>query len=102
MKESGEMSDAPQIEGLGHLRRVIREEIDRAKREGVGSLYLEGCRRVEDRALVDEQVRALLDAEPGCRLMASHATAEGYLITVGGIGEYVPGALLLDDLPPAD
>ena len=96
------MADAPRVEGVGHLRRIIVEEIERAKREGVGCLYLEGCLRAGDRALVDAQARLLVAAEPGCRLLASQPTAGGYAITVGRRARPPLHEMLLGDLPPAD
>jgi hypothetical protein len=81
------MADAaPRIEDLPHLRRIIRDELERAGREGLGCLFLEGCVRTADRALVDEQVRAVLAAEPGCRLISAHATPAGYLLNLGRVG----------------
>ena len=80
------MGDAPRVEGLPHLRRIIGEEMERAKREGLGCLYLDGCLRSADRALVDEQVGALLAAEPGCRLISTHPTPAGYWLNLGRVG----------------
>ena len=84
------MADAPRVEGLAHLRRIIVAETERAKREGVGCLYLDGCVRAEDRALVDEQVRLVLAGDPACRLVAAQPTADGYAITVGRVAGSVP------------
>jgi hypothetical protein len=47
------MADASRVEGLPHLRRILAEEAARAEREGLGCLYLAGCLRSGDRALVD-------------------------------------------------
>ena len=96
------MADAPQIEGLGHLRRIIREEIERAKREGVGCLGLAGCLRAGDRDLVDAEVRLVLAAEPGCRLLASHPTADGYVVAFGRIAGPGPDQAVPLDLPLAE
>ena len=32
------MADAPRVQGLAHLRRIIRDEVERARREGMGCL----------------------------------------------------------------
>lgn len=86
------MVDAPRVEGLPHLRRIIREEIERAGREGLGCLFLEGCLRAGDRALVDEQVRLVLTAEPGCRLLSSGVVAGGYSVNFGRVVPAPPAA----------
>jgi hypothetical protein len=96
------MTDAPRVEGLAHLRHIIWEEMERAKREGVGCLCLEGCLRAGDRALVDEQVRLLAATEPGCRLLAAHPTADGYVVAFGRVMEYVLEQATPIDLPVAD
>lgn len=80
------MGDAPRVEGLGHLRRIISDEMERARREGLGCLFLDGCLRAGDRALVDEEVGALLAAEPGCRLISAHPTPAGYCLNLGRVG----------------
>ena len=81
------MADAaPQVEGLPHLRRILRDEAARAEREGLGCLYLEGCLRAADRALVDEQVRLILAAAPGCRLLSALPTPDGYVVNLRRAG----------------
>ena len=96
------MADAPRVEGLGHLRRIIWDEIERAKREGVGCLYLEGCLRAWDRDLVDAQAQLLLAAEPDCRLLASSPTAAGYGLTFGWVAATVRDEAIPFDLPLGD
>ena len=96
------MADAPRVEGLAHLRRIIAEEIARAGREGLGCLYLDGCLRAGDRDLVDAQVRLALAADPGCRLLSSQAIAGGYLLAFGRLAGPLPDEAAAIDLPPAD
>ena len=70
----------PTVRDLLHLRHIVRVEMERARREGHSTLYLDGCTAPADRRLVDDQVRAVEADELECRLLSAVPTPRGYIL----------------------
>ena len=81
----------PAVRDLEHLWHIVRDEMERAKREGQSALHLEGCLESAHRRLVDEVVGEAAGGDPGCRVLAAGPTPWGYAVS-----------FCRDDGPPPD
>lgn len=74
------VAGTPAVRDLAHLYDILWVEVQRARMEGRGALYLAGCTRALDRSIVDEQLRHILGSIPGCTVAAAEALSGGYSI----------------------
>ena len=90
----------PAVRDLDHLRQILRAELERAKREGQSTLYLDGCTTTDARNLVETLARDIASLDPDGRLLALAPTTRGYAVTFARGG--TPAPTIDQELPGDD
>ncbi len=87
------------VRDLAHLYDILWAEVQRARMEGRGALYLDGCTAARDRWIVDEQLRHILAGKSGCAVAAVEALPGGYSICLIRTVESESGWVRLPEAP---
>ncbi len=93
------VAGTPAVRDLAHLYDILWVEVQRARMEGRGALYLDGCTDARDRWIVDEQLRHILAGKSGCAVAAVEALPGGYSICLIRTVESESGWVRLPEAP---